>query len=346
MKILFAPYYVTNPYQPNLEKQLRILGHEILHAPIGVTQLFHDKCMADCDIIHMHWLHPYVLRGNYISVPIKILYFLSKIKRLKRSKKLVWTVHNISSHNRKFRLFERFYLKLFVKLVDGFSVHNEYSEEQLINRYKVERRKIYLIPHANYIDIYPPQSSGRNVRRLLGLDGSKKRIFMLFGYIRAYKGAMDVIAAFETLDDTKNQLIICGKIGDDQDLAAIEAAANRRSNITIYPKFIENKDIRAFFDLADIMLYPYRDITTSGSLILGMSLGKVCLCADVGDMKMLVGKDFAFKDKKSFENRLSYLSQLTPSELSEIGAKNYMRVKPFTWEKMARDTERMYLEIK
>lgn len=347
MKITFAPFYVENPYQINLQEHLEKLGHNVFRAPLGVKKLFDNPQTKGCQIIHFHWTHPYVLRGTFSAVVVKICYFLYKLITLEKNKRIIWTVHNLNNHNRKYARLENFFIKKFVHLVDGFSVHNEYTKTQLQKRFNIASRKIFLIPHANYIDVYPSGTDNMaRVQTMLGLKvGAEKRTFMLFGHIRAYKGALDVISAFKVLDTNKNQLIICGKMGDDQDLQTLEKEIIGSKNIYIYPKFVPHEDINAFFDLADVMLYPYKDITTSGSLLLGMSFGKPCLCADVGDMGSLVGNQSTFNGQSEFQEKLLEFACLTDRELVKLGVDNFNKVKPFSWDRMAKETKEMYEKV-
>lgn len=347
MRIVFAPFYAENPYQANLQKQLEILGCIVFRARPGLKGFFNNQQVRESEIIHFHWTHPYVLRGALMIVLVKMAYFLNNLRKLKKEKKkVIWTVHNISSHNRKYYMFEILFLKNFIKLIDGFSVHNQYTKEQLIKRFKIDASKIFTIPHANYIDAYTgfPDAPDMNAD-ILKLASTNKRTFMLFGHIRAYKGALDVIASFKKLNKNKNQLIICGKVGDDQSVSLLKEAIGEYSNILLYPKFVKDEEIKRFFNIADIMLYPYKDITTSGSLILGMSFAKACLCADVGDMKSLVGTYSTFKSQEEFESKITEFSQLSTHELVKMGRRNYDKVKPYTWESMAVKTMEMYNQV-
>lgn len=342
MKVLFAPHYARNPYQDKLKEQLENLGYSIRYGVIGTKAFFDDINFKEADVIHIHWLHSYILKGTLFEATLRVIYFLIKLFFAKRKKKIVWTVHNLYSHNRKYVLLEKFFLLFFVRLVDRFSAHNIFTKEQLLIKYKLDPQQIQVIRHANYIDNYPAfQGDKDKIKKSLSLD-VKKRTFMFLGNIKPYKGLDMLMDAFASLDPNRNQLLICGKVSNTEDLTSVMRKSEGKSNIVVHPHFVEEEKLSGVLAIADVLVYPYRDITTSGALLLGMSYRKMCVCSNVGSMEELIQHDYLFNDKHELQDILKKSSTLSNDEIEQVGERNFQHIKHDTWAEMARRTDLLY----
>ncbi len=346
MKVLFAPHYAKNPYQDRLKEQLENLGYSIRYGVIGTKAFFNDINFKEADVIHIHWLHSYILKGTFSKATFRVIYFLTMLFFAKRkNKKIVWTVHNLYSHDRKYVHLEEIFLRFFVRLVDRFSVHNKFTKEQLLDKYKLAPQHIQVIHHANYINSYPTfQGDKDEIKRFFNLD-VKKKTFMFLGNIKPYKGLDMLINSFVGLDATKNQLLICGKVSNSEDLRFLMQATDSNSNIFVYPNFIEEEKLSGILAIADVLVYPYRDITTSGALLLGMSYRKMCVCSNVGSMGELVQHEYLFNDKQDLSNILEKISIMSNEEIELVGQQNFQHIKRYTWAEMARRTDLLYKSI-
>jgi beta-1,4-mannosyltransferase len=344
MKIIFAPHYSSNPYQGDLIKVLKESKNiHFSFVKSGFFSFLKIRNAKKVDIIHLHWFEKYTLGRNCIITGVKIMLFLFKLKLLKRQTKIVWTVHNLNNHEKAYPVLERFFLKRYINLIDAFSVHNKFTVNVLVNKYNVDSKKIYLIPHANYIGVYAKSIKDDFVSDIekLGLD-KNKFTYMIMGNIRPYKGVLDVVKVFKDLNDEEKQLVICGRVYSNDEKEVILKEVKNVENIFFIPEFIKDEYLLHYLDYADVMVYSYKDILTSGALILGMSLGKVCIASSVGSMSELLDEEFLFKDQEDLKKVLKKVSTFTKEELEVVGKKNFKKVKDNTWMKTGELTFNMY----
>ncbi|MGK6352536.1 glycosyltransferase family 4 protein [Parapedobacter sp. DT-150] len=343
MKIVFAPVNRENPYQPQLMNLLSTHGHQVCEGNRSLRQFFRSAEFTGADIIHFHWFEPYIMGGNRFKMIVKIIIFLLKLKQLKKTKKYFWTAHNFKSHESRYPELEKIFLKRFLKLIDKISVHNLFTKDKLIKEFRVGAEKIHVIPHANYIGAYPAASEAGALalKNQLGIDNNKLT-FMFLGHIRPYKGVLDIIRAFKELRLDNAQLLICGSIRIREEQCIIEQEILDKNNITLVPNYIEDADMSNYLDLADVMVYPYKNILTSGGLLLGMSYKKACIASNVGSMPEFLDEQFLFSDYADLKNVIRTISFYSKEDLKRIGEANFSGIKDDTWAKMAELTSNLY----
>ena len=347
MRVAFTPFYKDNPYQQKLMDVLRQRGYIVSDVELSMKTLFIDRKVLDnIDVLHFHWLERFNVGNNYIHSLLKTVLFLIGIQISKGVKKFVWTAHNLQSHDSEHPVLEKWFLKRTIRIMDAIIVHNKYTKERLVREYGVPSSKLHVIPHPNYIGAYPTTSE-EDVLRLkstLGL-GTSDFVYMILGKIRPYKGVLMAIDAFRNLNLPNTRLLICGSIRYDKDRLLIEKAITGADNIIVVPKFIEDKEISAYLALADIMIYPYRNILTSGALLLGMSYKKACVVSDIGSMHEFLESNFRFGDVEELKVRLTEVSQFSKEKLRSLGESNYQRIKDDTWDNMSALTVTVYKSL-
>lgn len=344
MKIFFTPFYANNPYQLKIIKNLSDIGLKIDIAKTGVEAFFKTKGIKEAEVIHFHWFEPYLKSSSFFKSLIKLMVFLIRIFLFKKKKKFVWTVHNLVNHEKKNVVLDKVFLFFFVKMIDVFCVHNEFTKNKIISKFKINRGKIELIPHGNYSDDYIDFDGNidRFKRDIMEVD-TNKLTFTLIGHIRPYKGVLDLIKAFKLKGDSgKSQLLISGRVSTNAELDVINREIEGFSSIIFKPGFIKDSEMQGYLKCSDIMVYPYKNILTSGALILGMSLKKTCIASDVGSMSEFLEEDFMFNSIESLASLLSKLEIMNKESLDNIGELNYKRIEGDTWENMALRLKEVY----
>lgn len=345
MKVYFAPVYQNNPYQRDLMKQLSKLGVEIGVGETGTKAFFATPNLKTADIIHFHWFEPFVLGRSPWKTLIKAIVFLYRVRRLKGHRKFVWTVHNLESHEKSYSTIVNYFLRKFIPLVDAFSVHNAYSREKLL-KLGIDSSKIYHIPHGNYLNSYPKFEGNIEIFREARFGKAKnKKLVMFLGNIRPYKGIVDLILTFKEARSKNSVLYICGVIKFKEDRDIILDLIKDDENIWLLEGYVPDNEISAFLKCADLMVYPYKDILTSGALILGMSYGKMCLASDAGSMSELLEGKFIYGDNEELAKKLSEFENLSAENISNNGLYNLNMISKDSWESVANKTFQMYNRI-
>jgi glycosyltransferase involved in cell wall biosynthesis len=118
-----------------------------------------------------------------------------------------------------------------------------------------------------------------------------ERVLLFFGYIRKYKGLDVLLNAMPAIlrDHSKTRLLIAGEFYDDQafydklihDLGIGDA-------VTLIKGFIPNEKVKPLYDVADVLVQPYRSATQSGILNVAYGFGKPVIVTRVGGLEEFV----------------------------------------------------------
>lgn len=260
--------------------------HIMLYASIQkdniiVEEFNWKKILSDTyDIIHIHWPESNKLRKTILIAVsyISAFHFLLKTAKLKGAK-IVWTVHNMQSHEKKFPLLERMHLKLFTKMVDGVIVMNESTINQVKTKYpSLTNKPFNVIPHGHYKEWYNNDISFTDARSIFNLSVNDK-VFLILGQLRPYKGPDNIITYFKYAPHLQYKLLIAGKVSKDtlSYKKTLESLIDNDNRIIFKPGFVHDDELQNYFNAADVIILPYNDMLNSGVLLLALSFNKTVL---------------------------------------------------------------------
>lgn len=344
MKVFFAPYFSNNPYQKKIIDNLKNNGVDVSIAKTGSNEFFKTKGLSNASVIHFHWFEPYIKSSSTVKSFVKAIYFLFRLYLFKKNRKFVWTVHNLVNHEKTNVFVDKFFLFFFTKLIDNFCVHNKFTVGKIKNKFNIKSNKISIIPHGNYANTYDAIELDEHYfkREIMKVDANKIT-FTFLGQIRPYKGVIDLIDAFISVrNDEKSQLLICGKVYTNEDKELIQNKIKDFKNIIFKPGYVKDSEVYGYLKCSDVLIYPYKNILTSGALILGMSMKKTCIASNVGSMKEFLNDVYLFNNKNELTNLIIKLEKKSKHEFNEIGKKNFTRIEDDTWSKMAIELGKIY----
>lgn len=198
----------------------------------------------------------------------------------KRGSAVVLTVHDLLPHDTAERyqaIFRRIYRQM-----DALICHSEHVKRRLESEFGISEEKVYVIPHGPFFyDL--PLAENDDVRAKYGIPATRK-IVLWQGIIFPYKGLDILIDAWQQIEQTNEDahLLVVGTGSPEllQELKSQVACLGLR-NITMDLRFTSTEELVAIYRAADIVVYPYRAITTSGALATGLSLGKAIIASDL-----------------------------------------------------------------
>lgn len=212
-------------------------------------------------IFHLHWLNAFMVRAKTEEQARQdFTDFLSQLDSfLSKGGRVVWTIHNIVSHDTKFRDLEIEMSSLIAARADVLHFHARSSVLEVRAVFSAER--IAISAHGNYVSAYPDDGLSKTAARdALGLDKGEDLVLSL-GLVRPYKGHDLMIAAFRALlpDRPRLRLFIAGRVfsGSLTD-PVLPLTADEAARITITDGFIEPERLQFFLRAADVGLFPYR----------------------------------------------------------------------------------------
>lgn len=270
-----VPADLGNPYQPLLGDALARLGAT---ARMANRPRLRQVATADSRaILHLHWLE-FIIRSTDSGWRAAIwsgaralhLLLVLLIARLRRVR-IVWTVHNLQPHESRRPWIDRLVGRVVARLADSVLVHSRYCAAQVSER--VGRRDLEVAYHGNYIGVYPPPRRGRReARRSLGVPDDA-HVIMAFGLIRPYKMIAELIAEFRTIEEPHFRLLIAGKPQTAEMRRQVEAAAAADPRVVVILKRISDAEVADLHQAADVAVLAYRDVFSSGALMLALSQG-------------------------------------------------------------------------
>jgi glycosyltransferase involved in cell wall biosynthesis len=261
--------------------------------------------------------------------------------------RVVWTVHEITrrSEGRSGDRVATWMLALASQLL---IVHDE-TTAQRAHGLPAARRKLAIVPHPAYVDVYQRARPGAVVRRELGL-AEARFVFLCFGNIRAYK---DIPLLLEAFGGTRRELpdvalVIAGQPTDPDSVAATEAAAAADPRILPVLRFVENHEVADLFAAADASVYPRTDGGTSGSILLSLSLSSPVVAARQPAYVELLGEEdagwlFAPGDPESLRDAL--IRAADPAIAAVRGLRGRERVAGRDWTSAGRRTAELMFSL-
>lgn len=169
-----------------------------------------------------------------------------------------------------------------LRCADAYVVHSEFDRAALHDRYDLGDKPVSLIPHAVY-DAYRHESPGTVQSRADAVTN-----LLYFGVIRPFKGVEDLVRAFDMLDDKEVEqytLTVVGETWEGWTLPGqLIAQSRHHERITFVNNYIDDSDVRSYFNAADIVVLPYHRSSSSGPLQIAMGSGKRVIVTAVGGL--------------------------------------------------------------
>ena len=350
MKVLFIPSSKDNPYQKLLTAALTEKGVEV-DSNIGFSSSsFNVLCRLiygiirkrKPDIIHVHWLVPFVKYKSRFPVIFDGIIFLATMTLSRfMDIKIIWTVHNLTSHDFNNQKIEYLITYSFIKLCNAIIVHSNTAKFKFMDYFNCSVDRIKIIPHGNFISYYKNNVSRDEACRFLKLDPTKK-IFLFFGKMRPYKGVESLIKSFRGISDGNSLLLIAGKPVNDKQKKQLTNLSSKSNNILLFLKYIPDDEIQYYMNAADVVVLPYIKIFTSGTLLLAMSYSKSIIAPNLGLIPdILDDKGGILYEKGDLEKALSNILNIN---LEKCGEYNYKKIKNLDWNNIADKTNEVYMD--
>lgn len=270
-----------NPYNALLYDALQRLGAEVEEFSPG-------RLLAGrFDVWHLHWpdSHLRERRRALARLRLHALLRLMDVARL-RGIRVVWTVHNLRSHEARHPALERWFWPEFTRRLDAFIGLSAAGLAAARAAFPALAGKPgYVVPHGHYRGVYPNVLGRDEARRRLGIDAGAG-VVAFVGQVRPYKNVPALVRAFRELDGADLALLVAGKPSDAEAARVTEAAAGD-ARVHCRLEFIPDDDLQLYLNAADLVALPYREVLNSGSALLALSFDRPVLVPDRGAMAEL-----------------------------------------------------------
>jgi glycosyltransferase involved in cell wall biosynthesis len=223
------------------------------------------------DVIHVQFL-PMAAVG----LPFE-LWFLRIARRF--GIKVVYTVHNLLPHDTEDRQRGRY--RRIYEFMDRLICHDVSARGRLYSEFGVPLERISVIPHGPLLERVSSRTP-EQARKELGISGDQCLVLWQ-GILRPYKGVLFLLKAWRQVcsKGVRACLAVVGP-GDEELTRAVAeevSALAISSSVRLEPRFVSIEERDNFYLAADIVVYPYSAVTTSGALMTGIGYGKAIVAS-------------------------------------------------------------------
>jgi glycosyltransferase involved in cell wall biosynthesis len=267
------------------------------------------------DVAHFQWL----------SVPRVDSHLLP------RGRPLVLTPHGLL---RSDSLAAQPSFKRLLARIDAVVALSEYGAGLLRERAGIGSERVHVIPHGplDYLTRLPDERP--LPPELAAVEGP---VVLYFGLIRPYKGVDVLLDAFRTVEGA--ELWVVGR-PFGVDLAELTEAAGRcASTVRLLPRFVDDTEVPALFQRADLVVLPHREAEQSGVLFTALAFAKAMVMTDVGGFgevaRLGAGRLVPPEDSEALGGAISALLADPAERDRHAAAAAAAAAGPYSWEEIA-----------
>lgn len=293
--VAFYPYKINELSYINLTQQIIESEYNVIDYKDLKLEIYD---LLSVRTIYLNWLEDKLDKRD------KAL--LTKAKFLKIN--IIWVFHNKITHDTN-KVKESIDNIKFLINISSKIILLSHSSINYLKEYepRLNLKKVFFIPHLDFVGDYGKLSS---IKEKFEID-KNDFVFALYGRICPYKNIEILIKAFQKLNPQYNcKLIIAGKSKSEQYINEIKQLINGNKNIYLSDKYIQDLEMGAYLDLADIVVLPYNIDSgmNSGAMIMAFSYKKTVI---VSNIAMADEYDDGLIYKYSYVDEKEHIDKLT-----------------------------------
>ncbi|MDR9419021.1 glycosyltransferase [Gracilimonas sp.] len=232
-------------------------------------------------ILHYHWLEFQDFK-SLLGMPWKMLciYLFHLL-----GGKIVWTLHNEFPHDQKYLKLHSFLHQKMANWADLLHVHCKTAVSIMSLRLNAPQEKFKLVPHPEFPA--SPLSSNKAREQLnehynITLYKHNK-VFLMFGNISQYKQIKEVAEIVIDIEEDC-YLMIAGPVkkGNNELYYDLKELDENHERIVLIPDFIEEDMVPVFYSAADVCVFNYREILSSGGYHMAKAYNKPVIAPNLG----------------------------------------------------------------
>lgn len=270
---------------------------------------------------------------------------MAKIISKNKHTRCIGLVHNMMPHEKS--VLDVLFSPSFVKKMDAFVALSKSVLDDVSKLDKKSKPKQFS-PHPLY-DHYGDREDKSLALSSLYFD-DKYNYLLFFGLIREYKGLDLLLKAMadERLDDYPLKLVVAGEFYEKKE-PYIQMIEDYKigDKVILCDKYIPDEEVKNFFNLADMVVQPYKSATQSGVTQVAYHFEKPMLVTDVGGLREIVP-----------DGKVGYVVEPEPTKIADAiydfyanDRKDFFESniveekKKYEWSKMTSTIKNLYDEI-
>jgi glycosyltransferase involved in cell wall biosynthesis len=336
---------LVNPYAPLLAQALRPHGVDCVAGfPENLKPEWVAANATRIDAFHLHW--PSVLYdGGALEAIVKRCAEMMDALTLARARgcRIVWTMHNLYPHDSAVHELDHLMRLAVVSTASTVIVHCERARD-LLREVFHRQDGVFTIPHGHFVDPYPNRLSIAEARQQFGFE-PYHFVYLFFGNVRANKGVEQLLESFCRLPGTNLRLLFAARICSDYGARVVESARDLDTRIVLYEtERFANDEFQRFYNAADIAVFPFTDILTSGSAITALGFHCPVIVPALGCLPELVDESVGFLYQPRLPDALRHALERAAAgpPRDRFRAAIERKLRELDWDDIARKTAEAY----
>lgn len=332
-----------NPYWMLLQQALEGQGVGFVqsHNSYWMQRSWLWRHRKTVQVLHFHFIQPQYAGNNQASW-VRLSKFTSDLALARvLGYRIVWTLHDqMPTWALLPTEVEWAGRWLMTKMSHGIMTHCQMAADWLAQTFG-RRQGVTVMAHPAYRLGEPIPTV--EAKQRLGLDPSCFW-FGFVGGIRPNKGIEDLIEAFGKAALPHSCLFIAGKPWMPASYVdQIRALAQQYPQISLRIEPLSDDLFNLFLGAADLLVFPFKQVLTSGSTTLALSMGKPVIVPRLGCLPETVGERAGiFYTSGDIDSLTCALQNGFQADLAQMGQAAYEQAQRTTWEQLAEATWQLY----
>jgi glycosyltransferase involved in cell wall biosynthesis len=271
---------------------LRQIGVEVETATWAGRWLFAH--IQPGDVVQIHWPSSlYYYPQSRLKTWRELARFTLFLLLLRaRGAQIVWTAHNLYPHEGgRASVVHRLARRIVVAFASRVCVHGRSAAKRVVREFGVDESRLVFLEHGNWVGFYPSVISREAARERLGIPRDAY-VFLFFGACRPYKNLEHLVLSHQALEDD-SRLWIVGRFQSSVYREAVQQAVSGAASerIKLHDGFVPAADVQLYMNACDAVVLPYKEILTSGAVMLATSFGRPVVAPRMGTLEEVVTSD-------------------------------------------------------
>jgi glycosyltransferase involved in cell wall biosynthesis len=237
----------------------------------------------------MHWpSFEYYEPRSAVRTYLNLLRFAVLMAMFRtRGLRLFWIAHNLYPHDGGRELLaHRIGRRVVIALSSWVGIHSEAAGLRVQREFGVSQRRLVRLERGNWVSLYPNDISREEARRKLQV-APNAFVFLFFGLCKEYKNLTELVRCHQELADG-SLLWIVGKFQSEAYYKEVTAATAGSQMVWVRNGRIEHEDVQIYFKACDVVVLPYKEILSSGTVYSALGFGRPVVAPRLSDLEEVV----------------------------------------------------------
>lgn len=276
MKVLFLPdYRKGNPYQEFLARSLADEGVDVSFVPLQKSSgmpLTRGLWSQPVDLVHLHWPEAYFTRPPWYTLRSLRHRVDLPLALARAGVPMVLTAHDLWPHRAGDNPWVRSAFCASARSARTIIAHSADSVAVTSEAWGVPVSRYSVIPHGDMAESLGPLLDRAAARAAVGVEPDRP-LCVVFGAVEPYKGIVEILDFWRRFTPGL-RLAVIGRCKEPALAAEIRRAADAQPDVLLHiDRHLPGDELGHWLAAADVTLFNYRKILTSGAACLARSVG-------------------------------------------------------------------------